>query len=183
MSYLEILALIFSIAGGAVGFISTLLPIIQSRLKLKVVLPKQQAYVYYDIANNNWFDYDLNLHYDERYDFFFSADIGVLNLSNKKQVVYSIKLNFFYSDAEPMEFELERDYDFNHYTLEKQCVLPLEIEPNSAELVAVHFKICEGEKFFELMDFQNGIYEIVVYCQDKTFSLEIDNIKFYTDFI
>lgn len=179
ISILEKIAIIVGISGGIVGLVSGLYPLYKSRVNLKLVLPKKEAYIYYDEVHYTdvCFETMRPMEYID-FNCYFTVDLGILNLSINQQMVYSIELVFTSAKNEKYIFYLDTDEKNIHrfYSKEQPCVLPLKIDDSSAQLCSVSFFLGKLHDINEL-DVTDGTFKIYAYCLDKKFSKQIENIK------
>lgn len=165
-----IVGMVIAVMGGITGFFSTLLPLLKSRTKLKVIIPYNEGTLYRDEIYHTTFD-EQTMQNLAALDFpiALSSDICILNLSSRKLAIYSIRLTCIDKNSVEHEFYLSKISEggskYNPSPLfvrESYCELPLEIEPDCAKLVSVKFQLGE-------VVLMNN-FTIHVDCQDKSFN-------------
>lgn len=169
-----IVGMAIAVVGGVTGFLSTLLPIWNSRTRIKVVIPYNQGTLYRDEIKYVDFDENTMSDYDAvKFPIVVSSDLCLINLSNRRLVVYALKLtckdnknNKYERFMSKIDNGLLSKNPPTRFVEEPNCKLPLQIDAESASLVSIKFKIDSEEKMKD--------YKIHVYCQGKTFSTKLD---------
>lgn len=175
INLLAIIGAIVGIVGGIIGFVSTLLPMWESRLKIKIELIPKSSFIYH--LEKDCFDFDIGLMRDiPSIDFIpiLAVDACFINLSNVERVVYSIKLICDYKGYRQLELDMlhkeSERYEFTNSgpTKENSAVLPFGINSNSAVLKSIYFELPELCDIHNLDTYTNC--KIEVRCQGKSFT-------------
>lgn len=172
-----------AIFGGITGFLSTLLPLWRSRTNLLIKVPTKGK-VYLEESQYQSFDEQfLGVASEIQFDKVLSADIAIVNMSDRDLAVYSVNLIDHTDTIRSIETNVDGS-NFHQqplYVSKPYCYLPIKIEKNNAALVSIKFKISNDD----LQSPPISPFIIEVHCQGKIFKSEVlyDDISDYKNYI